>query len=199
MKIGDRVEKLSTKAHYKIINFDNQKGEILLKRVVSGQTIEENLIVKDLGGFKVLRSKENEIPYFDDEYAFLSNFYPCPVTYEGITYPTNEHAFQAAKSLDNSQREKIKNEKTPSRAKFAGRRVQLRTDWESVKIDIMYQICKEKFKNEELKEKLLATGDKILIEGNTWNDDFWGKCSDNGKNNLGIILMKIREEIKREL
>ena len=53
--------------------------------------------------------------------------------------------------------------------------------------------------SEDLKEKLLATGDKILIEGNTWNDDFWGKCSDNGKNNLGIILMKIREEIKKEL
>ena len=198
MKIGDRVEKLSTKAHYKIIDFDNKEGDIILKRVVSGQAVDTTLKVKDLGGFKIIREKENEISFFDDEYSFLSNFYEHPVEYDGLIYPTNEHAFQAAKVLDIKQKEKIKNESSPSRAKFAGRHVKLRDDWEQVKIDIMYEICKKKFENKDLREKLLATGDKILIEGNTWNDDFWGKCTENGKNNLGLILMKIREEIKKE-
>ena len=198
MKIGDRVEKLSTKAQYKVIDFDNKEGEIILQRVVSGQEIKTILKVKDLGGFKVIREKENEISFFDGEYSFLSNFYEHPIEYDGLIYPTNEHAFQAAKVLDIEQREKIRNESSPSRAKFAGRHVKLRNDWEQVKVDIMYEICKKKFEDKDLRQKLLDTGDKILIEGNTWNDDFWGKCTDNGKNNLGLILMRIRDEIKKE-
>lgn len=198
MKIGDRVEKMSTKAHYKVVDFDNRDGEITLQRVISGQEIDTILKVKDLGGFKTIREKENEIAYFDGPYAFLSNFYEFSIEYDGLTYKTNEHAFQAAKTLDIKEKEKIRNESTAARAKFAGRHVVLRQDWETEKVNIMYEICKKKFENKELKNKLLSTENKILIEGNTWNDDFWGKATENGKNNLGLILMKIREEIKKE-
>lgn len=198
LKIGDRVEKLSSKAHYKIIDFNNTNGEIILKRILSGKNIDTILKVKDLGGFKTIREKENEISYFDDEFAFLSNFYEHPIVYQGLEYPTNEHAFQAAKTLNNEERISIQQESTASRAKFAGRHVKLRDDWETIKVDIMYEICKEKFKDEQLKQQLLDTGDKILVEGNTWNDDFWGKATAQGANNLGIILMKIRDELKTE-
>ena len=66
-----------------------------------------------------------------------------------------------------------------------------------VKTNIMYDICLAKFtQNQDLKEKLLKTGNAILIEGNWWNDTYWGVCNGIGENNLGKILMKIREELK---
>lgn len=85
----------------------------------------------------------------------------------------------------------------PSSAKRKGRHVQLRHDWEKVKFDIMYEICKAKFsQNAELKDKLLATGDEYLEEGNTWGDRIWGTVNGKGQNNLGKILMRVREELR---
>lgn len=142
---------------------------------------------------------------FDDKYRFLSNFSHSTIMYEGIEYPTIEHAFQAAKTFDVKQRQQIANLKTPGEAKRAGRReVVLRKDWEEVKDGIMYELLKEKFKNPELKSKLLDTGDEFLEEGTMWHDNYWGncyceKCKDIvGKNILGKLLMKVRDELKNE-
>lgn len=133
---------------------------------------------------------------FRGKYYFLSNFYEAPVTWNGLTYLNNEAAFQSAKTF--SDRECFTN-LDPSSAKKLGRRVQLRDDWEDVKNDIMYEICKAKFsQNIELKKKLLATGDKHLEEGNTWGDKIWGTVNGIGENRLGKILMKIREELRNE-
>jgi ribA/ribD-fused uncharacterized protein len=129
---------------------------------------------------------------------FLSNFFPIPVIYEGIQYQNNEAAFQSAKVLDKSIREKFSN-LDPSSAKRKGRHVQLRRDWEKVKFDVMYDIVKAKFsQNEDLKQKLINTSDQYLEEGNTWGDKIWGTVSGVGQNNLGKILMKVREELKNE-
>ena len=88
----------------------------------------------------------------------------------------------------------------PSDAKRLGRSIRLRDDWELVKYDIMYEICKAKFEqNADLKEKLLATGDKYLEEGNTWNDRCWGTCKGIGENHLGKILMRVRDELQQTL
>lgn len=138
------------------------------------------------------------IKEFEGEFRFLSNFYPCTVTYEGITYPTTEHAFQAAKTLDIEAREYISRLETAGQAKRSGRNVKIRSDWEEVKLQVMYNICKLKFTKSNFAQKLLSTREQELVEGNTWNDIFWGKCNSRGQNNLGKILMKIREEIKNE-
>jgi ribA/ribD-fused uncharacterized protein len=133
---------------------------------------------------------------FRGKYYFLSNFYNATVTWDGITYQNNEAAFQSAKVLDKSVREKFST-LDPSSAKRKGRHVQLRHDWEKVKYDIMYEICKAKFEQHpDLKEQLLATGDAYLEEGNTWNDRCWGVCNGVGENNLGKILMRIRDEFR---
>lgn len=194
MKINDRIERIKTKGHYKIIDIDN--GEVIAQRLISGGTSDNIIKLRDFGGYKFINEKENSIEYFDGDYNFLSNFYEHEVFYEGKLYPTNEHAFQAAKTFNENEKEKIRKSKTASRAKFLGRKVKLRDDWEDVKIQIMYDICLEKFKNEDLKEKLLNTGDKMLVEGNTWGDDFWGKFSEEGLNHLGEILMKVRNELR---
>ena len=135
------------------------------------------------------------IDKFRGDYYFLSNFYEVPVTYDNITYQNNEAAFQAQKTLDKNKREEFAF-LDPAAAKKYGRKVQLRSDWESVKVDIMYEICKAKFtQNPELTEKLLATGDEELIEGNDWGDMIWGQVNGKGQNNLGKILMRIRSEL----
>jgi len=135
---------------------------------------------------------------FRDEYFFLSNFYEISVTYKGLTYQNNEAAFQAQKTLDNNERVKFTT-LNPSKAKWLGRRVKLRNDWENVKTDIMYEICLAKFtQNIDLKEKLLNTKDEYLEEGNTWGDRIWGTVKGVGQNRLGKILMNIRNELKKD-
>ena len=94
----------------------------------------------------------------------------------------------------------------PSQSKRLGRRVPLRNDWEDVKDQVMYDVCYAKFtQDKNLKEKLLATGNKELIEGNSHNDRCWGMTYDRntkswiGENRLGIVLMKLRENLKQYL
>lgn len=133
---------------------------------------------------------------FRGKYYFLSNFYETPVTWNGLTYLNNEAAFQSAKTF--SDRECFTN-LDPSSAKKLGRKVQLRSDWENVKDDVMYEICKAKFsQNTELKKRLLSTGNEHLEEGNTWGDRIWGTVNGIGENRLGKILMRIREELRNE-
>lgn len=139
------------------------------------------------------------IDSFSGEYRFLSNFWPAQVVYEGITYPTAEHAYQSAKTLDMDQRRQIAELATPSSAKKAGRALQIRPDWEAVKLRVMEDCVRYKFSHDhELRQKLLATGDAELIEGNTWGDRFWGVCEGQGENHLGQILMKVRQELKTQ-
>ena len=132
---------------------------------------------------------------FRGEYSFLSNMYPIMVRIDGESYPSAEHAFQALKSLNKDVRLAISVCRSPSEAKYAGRHIELRDDWDSVKVDIMYKILLAKFKNPELAKKLKDTGSEELIEGNTWNDKFWGVCNGDGQNMLGKLLMKVREEL----
>ena len=138
------------------------------------------------------------IDCFDKEWAFLSNFYQNEIEFEGITYPTNEHFFQAMKTLDENERHAIANCRTPGQAKRMGRRVALRSDWENVKEDVMFTGLCIKFSDEQLADWLLETGDEELVEGNTWSDTFWGVCNGVGENKLGKLLMKVRGLIKEE-
>ncbi len=140
------------------------------------------------------------IDEFQGEYRFLSNFWMCDIKYEGITYTSSEAAYQAAKSLDSRVREAFTTV-MPGKSKRMGSSVELREDWEEVKLQVMEVIVREKFwHNPELKQKLTDTGDAFLIEGNTWGDKFWGCTytkSDprwEGANHLGVILMQIRSE-----
>lgn len=135
---------------------------------------------------------------FSGEYRFLSNFFEAPFNFGGYTYPTSEHAFAAMKTTDPEERRAIRDLETPGQAKRAGRNVTLREDWEDVKKDIMNAIVWEKFlQNPDLKEKLLATGDEFLVEGNTWGDKVWGVCDGEGMNWLGEILMRLRYELRQ--
>lgn len=133
---------------------------------------------------------------FRDEYAFLSNFYPSEIRIQGATYPTVEHAFQALKTDDPSEREQIRQAKTPAIAKQLGRHVTLRANWDEVKVSLMRVLVLAKFTSDSvLQAQLLATGDVELVEGNIWGDRFWGVSGGKGRNELGKILMSVRAEL----
>lgn len=127
------------------------------------------------------------ITSFVGKYAFLSNFF---VEKDGRTV---EHRFQAEKTLNDRQRLAILQADTPGKAKRLGRKCDLRPDWEEVKVGLMYRLLMEKFADDDLRQKLLATGDEDLVEGNNWNDTFWGVCKGVGDNQLGVLLMRVRE------
>ncbi len=135
---------------------------------------------------------------FRGKYYFLSNFYSSNVEYEGLTYLNNESAFQSAKLKEVKDREEFCS-LDASTAKRKGRHVKLREDWEEVKYNIMHDIVYAKFsQNLDLKKKLLATEGEYLEEGNSWGDKIWGTVNGIGENNLGKILMQVREELREE-
>lgn len=146
---------------------------------------------------------DGQIDHFSGPYQFLSNFYAAQVGYEGVEYQTVEHAYQASKTLNLHQRRFIADSRKPGIAKIRGRNVTLRPDWEQLKLGIMEVLVLQKFtRYPDLREKLLRTGDLELVEGNNWNDTFWGVVkqadgSETGLNHLGLILMNVRQQLRR--
>jgi ribA/ribD-fused uncharacterized protein len=154
------------------------------------------------------------ITEFKGEARFLSNFYPAPVTVSapwctwqpGVCWPTTEHAFQAAKTWQLREVKEIYEAPRPGDAKRLGGMVTLREDWDYIKKRVMWDLNWEKFsRHAPLRALLLATGDELLAEGNSWHDNYWGQCScpscacgphAPGTNYLGKILMSIRDLLR---
>ena len=137
---------------------------------------------------------------FKNQHAFLSNFYPAPITFEGLVYPTSEHLYQALKTESPSEREFVRSAGTPGESKRRGRRVTVRENWNAIKVSIMREIVREKFlQNPELEKRLLDTGDALLVECNSWGDVYWGVCRGKGENYLGLVLMNVRLELGKRM
>lgn len=135
-----------------------------------------------------------DVKGFFDVWRFLSNFHYVDVVFDGVTYPTVEHAYQAAKTLDS--RSLFYTASEPKEARRLGQKVKLRPDWDTIKYSIMEDLVRQKFQRPDLKAKLLSTGNGYLEETNWWKDVYWGVCHGVGENNLGKILMKIRAELR---
>jgi ribA/ribD-fused uncharacterized protein len=139
------------------------------------------------------------IEEFQGQYRFLSNFWRVVVTFDGMTFRSVEHAFQAAKTHDRAHRLAIQACIKPGEAKRKGRMVTLRPDWEKVKLEVMLGLIREKFSYPSLWDKLLTTGEAELVEGNDWGDTFYGRCGGTGQNHLGKMLMRVRNELRAPL
>lgn len=152
------------------------------------------------------------IGVFRGDNHFLSNFYPCDITHEGIYYPSVEHYYIAMKVdksvlFENKKysvkqfRKMVSELDNPTLVKRVGQRIKGREDWKEYRFKVMKDGITEKFKNENLRKKLLATGDQELVEGNWWHDNYFGSCfcdkcdSIKGKNKLGKLIMEVRDDI----
>ncbi len=154
-------------------------------------------------------SDASVIERFSGDYKFLSNFQASTFFYEGKKYASVEHAYQSLKSHDPDEQEAIRNAVSAGQAKKMGRAAMMRDDWEQTKVPLMKELLRLKFQNPFLRHKLVETGDAVLVEGNTWDDNFWGVAvgrkwpqegtkGRHGGNMLGKLLMEVRAEIKVE-
>jgi len=140
---------------------------------------------------------ETTMMVFRGAFDFLSNFYPARVEVGGIRYQNAEAAFQAQKRTDAADRGAFAG-LDAVKAKRKGRQVKLRSDWDAVRLSVMENVVRAKFlQNPDLAARLVATGTMPLEEGNDFGDTFWGVDAKTGRgeNNLGKILMKIREAV----
>jgi len=134
-----------------------------------------------------------------DAYGFLSNFFSAPINLNGNIWKTNEHYYQAQKFTDKTIIETIQNCATPDIAFSLSRQYCkcVREDWNNIRLDVMRFIVEEKFnQNPILAFQLLETGD-VDISEHSHKDSFWGDGGNGqGENQLGKILMAVREKLK---
>ena len=159
---------------------------------------------------------------FHGEYRWLSNFHDFIIDLGGRMFASAEHAYQATKTFDPDEQRAVQFARSPGQAKRIGAGVTLRPDWETARLDMMRLVLAAKFPegDKALTTKLLATGDRLLVEGNTWGDRFWGACWEPisaanpndptpawanvgddylvGENHLGLLLME-RRQLLREV
>lgn len=131
-------------------------------------------------------------------HGYLANFWPAPITLNGVVWPTTEHYFQAQKFAGTEHEEAIRRVASPMIAARMGRsRARpLRADWDAVKEQIMLEALRAKFtQHPDLGERLRATGDALLVEQRA-RDAYWGDGGDgHGLNRLGALLMQVRGEL----
>ncbi len=146
---------------------------------------------------------ENEIKFYSEDanYGEFSNFAPYAIKLKNKIWATTEHYFQAQKFEKQTYQDKIRNAESPMMAAQLGRsrKERILKNWDNIKLNVMYDAVKAKFTQyPELTQLLLDTKEAKIIE-HTENDDYWGDGGDGkGKNMLGKILMKIREELQQE-
>ena len=128
----------------------------------------------------------------------LSNWFPATVVWSGKQYPSVEHAFQAAKAAaEPEQAEAIRKAASPKEAHALGQALSLPPTWERQRLKLMETLLRDKFRRDSaLRERLLRTENKNLIANNKWGEAFWGVSGGNGGNNLGKLLMNLRDEAR---
>lgn len=139
------------------------------------------------------------IKQFIGEHRFLSNFYPVTIIFRGQKYPSVEHAYMSAKCDDPKWKMTCQStDMSAGEIKRLGRNVDLVSDWEEIKDNVMRVCLFHKFSQTKFKDLLLATGDQLLFEGNDWGDKYWGIDNKTGEglNKLGKLLMDIRADLK---
>jgi len=141
-------------------------------------------------------SDARNIHGFVGDYRWLSNFYPCPISFRGLQYHSAEAIYQSCKfppaeraiytRLDAAAAKKLAHSKNVDQAW-----------WDARKDEVMRQALWAKFtQNPDLAARLLATGDKCLEETNWWDDEYWGVYQGRGRNTLGRMLMEVRSRLK---
>lgn len=136
-----------------------------------------------------------KITHFVDEYDFLANTFNHPFVFDGLKFSTAEAAFYAQRVRDVKARRKY-TRLNPNQARSKALQAIPIDEWDSRKLSIMEKVLRAKFSDPELKKKLLDTGDASLINTNSYRDDYWGIYMGKGKNKLGVLLEKIRDELK---
>jgi hypothetical protein len=185
------------------------EGEVTLRCWCAPKTCHGDVIAMVL--FRILEKRGHDVPKDDEspidlfkgKYAFLSNMYKTRVTIRDHEYNCTETFYQAMKGADPSDVTTVQAAGNGYEAKALGKKVTARADWSETKVGFMREALAAKFESPSLRKKLLATGERSLIESNHWHDNFWGTCTcDNhvyttGNNVLGYLLMELRKKLRK--
>lgn len=150
--------------------------------------------------------------FYEQDFYVLSNFSSFSLRWRGQVFPTSEHAYHWAKFCDPVEGESdndrfqrmslarnvacaISAHEAFTTANYWKR--MRRADWDVIKVDVMRDILRAKAdQHVYVRRKLLATGDRELVE-NSWRDDFWGwGPNHDGQNMLGKLWMEVRAELR---
>ena len=175
-------------------------SSLIRERMLSEEPCEELLVPCVWEIFKKLKADDfpDVINSFKGEYDFLSNRFGCSFVWQGIRFNNAETAFQASKFEDEAERRQFSRQSS-AKAAMKGGQITPTPEWEESKLETMMLIQIAKFtQNPSLMKQLIATGDCIIINGNNKHETYWGVdlYSWEGENNLGKILMTIREKEK---
>jgi ribA/ribD-fused uncharacterized protein len=158
------------------------------------QMVRKRLTKQTATALEIRFYRANENPY-----GAFSNLFPRPIAFEGRSYPTSEHAYQAGKARKPAVREWILNAPTPALAAMAAHGLyvwDVVPDWAQVKFDRMRAVLRAKFdQHADLRELLLSTGNARLVEAGSVNNAvnrLWGEVDGKGENMLGVMLMELR-------
>jgi ribA/ribD-fused uncharacterized protein len=145
--------------------------------------------------------RANEKPF-----GAFSNLYQRPIEFEGLVYPTSEHAYQAGKASKPAVRDWILSAPTPALAAMAAHGLyvwDVVPDWAQIKFDRMRRVLRAKFdQHPDLQDLLLATGEARLVEAGTVSNAvnrLWGEVDGKGENMLGVMLMELRTAYRQPL
>lgn len=136
------------------------------------------------------------MPEFRGDFHFLSNMFLCSVAVDYVPYSSSEHAYQSFKCLYPEDAEDVRHAVSGYAAKRIANNRTRKPYWEDVKLCFMLKVLRAKFQGRWLREKLIATGNRYLVEHNTWYDQYWGVYNGVGQNHLGQLLMQVREECR---
>ena len=177
---------------------ENISSSLVRQRMLCGESSEELLSPGVWELFRGFGAADfpDVVHSFKGDYAFLANRFPCQFTWQGLSYKSVEAAFQASKCTDNADR-KYYASCSADRAALKGREQTPYDGWEERQLDIMASIQEAKFvQNATLMERLLATGNTVLLNGNNRRETFWGMDLNSwtGENHLGRIIMNVRQK-----
>lgn len=173
-------------------------SSLVRERMLRGESAEDLLSLGVWELFKEFKAADfpDAINQFKGDYTFLGNRFPCRFNWRGLAYGSAEAAFQSSKCVGESER-KVFASCSADTAAQKGKDLVSYTGWEEEQLDIMESILQAKFgQNPAMMKKLADTGKSILINGNSKHETYWGVdlYSWEGENNLGKLLMKIREK-----
>lgn len=140
----------------------------------------------------------------DKPYGPFSNLYRRPIEFDGRTFPTSEHAYQAGKARKPEVQEWLMNAPSPALLAMAAHGLyywDITPGWSSTKFDRMRSVLRAKFtQHQDLQDLLLSTGCAKLIETATTDNAvnrLWGEVNGQGQNMLGVMLMELREQLSK--
>lgn len=144
---------------------------------------------------------ETQIFFYEQDFYVFSNFSSFQIIWDGILFSTSEQLYHwlKFKNRPDIQARILSTRSAHDAFILANKLKEFRDyDWDNRKFDVMVEILREKVSQHEyVKKKLIASGNRELIE-NSWRDDVWGwGANRNGENLLGKAWMKIREELTK--